>query len=231
MFTRRWFLAGALVAGAATAIRISGVAAGLAFALALLGLTIQERPPRVSTWLGRGALMVLAGWGVIALMAYYAWRFNDPLIYSHSHGRAYHHAPDPLAIFFPDARIIAKAVCAAPNEGVFLAGSLLWFALGHRAGMSGFATPEKVFWYTLFAITIGVSAVGSVDLGYGGMTRYLLLALPLFFAMAAAMRGRPVVLSLWIAFSLLHYWSIDLCFYVGRGSANWIERCNFIPVQ
>ena len=41
---------------------------------------------------------------------------------------------------------------------------------------------------TFFA-TVGIATVGMMPLGLAGMSRYLLLALPMFFAMAAGMRA------------------------------------------
>ena len=88
---RRWLLVGAILAGATTAIRISGVATGFAFCGALLVLTLREHPRPRWVWAWRAALMAVSGWGIMALMAYYWHRFGDPLIYAHAHERAFRH--------------------------------------------------------------------------------------------------------------------------------------------
>ena len=49
----------------------------------------------------------------------------------------------------------------------------------------------------LFFAIVAISMVGSVEMMRdGGNTRYMLSVLPIFFAMAAIMRRKPVVLAL-----------------------------------
>ncbi len=224
---KRWFVLGSILAGGATAMRISGVATGFAFCAALLVVTWRDGRARKATWVGRALLLPLSGWGIIGLMTYYAWRFGDPLIYSHAHARAYHHTIAFTRALIPDGRLLLQSIWAEPNDGLFLAAALLWFALGHRAGLARFSVEAQVFWYTLFFGIVGISVIGSADLAYAGNTRYMLLVLPLFFAMAALMRRKPVLLGLWLLMSTAHYYNGSLCVYVGQNNPQLDHRCNF----
>jgi hypothetical protein len=224
---KRWLLAGALLAGAATSIRISGVATGFAFCAAVLVMTLREHPRPRWIWAWRGALMALSGWGIMGLMAYYAHRFGDPLIYAHAHERAFHHHAGITRIFHPDGRLLMQSIWAEPNDGIILAAALLWFALGHRKGLAGFPLDGQVYWYTLFFGIVGICMAGSVDYAYGGNSRYMISVLPVFFAMAGVMRRKPVVLALWLFMSVAHYYNGNICFYVGQNHPNRLGKCNF----
>jgi hypothetical protein len=224
---KRWLFLGALLAGAATAIRISGVATGFAFCAALLVHTLREHPRPTPVWAWRGALMALSGWGIMTLMMYFWARFGDPLIYSHAHGRAYHHGPGIMRIFFPDGRLLMQSIWAEPHEGVILASALLWFALGHRKGLSGFHIEGQAYWYVLYFAIVGISMVGSADYGYGGNSRYMLTVLPLFFAIASITRRKPVALVIWLYMSTAHYYNGNMCMYVGQNHAQRLQRCGF----
>ncbi len=225
-FARRWLLPAALLAGFASAIRITGVAVGFAYCVALLMLTIAERP-RWHVWALRAVYAVISGWGIMVLMAYFQHKFGDPLIYSHAHGRTYHHEPNVDLIIHPDTRLLMQSIWGEPHDGVFLGGSLLWFGLGHRKALERFSIPAQAFFYVLFVGVIGIAMIGSSEYAYGGLTRYLVGATPLFFAMAAMMRRRPVVLAMWLYRSVAHYWGGDLCDYVGLSEGSRIERCGF----
>jgi hypothetical protein len=224
---KRWLLAGAVLAGAASAIRVTGVATGFAYCAALLFLTLRESPRPSWRWAWRGLLMAVSGWGILALMAYFAHRFGDPLIYAHSHERAFHHKAGISKIFFPDGRLLMQSIWAEPHDGLILAAGLLWFGLGHRKGLSGFATDARAYWYVLFFAIVAISMVGSVEIAYAGNTRYMLCALPIFFAMAATMRRKPVVLALWLFMSAAHYYHGSMCFYIGQNSPSRLKQCSF----
>jgi hypothetical protein len=224
---KRWLLVGALAAGAATGIRISGVATGFAFCAAILVLTLREHPRRPWGWAWRGVLLAVSGWGVMALMAYYWHRFGDPLIYAHAHERAFHHHASLLKVFIPDGRLLMQSIWAEPNEGVILAAGLLWFALGHRKGLVGFPVEGQAFFYVLFFGIVGICMAGSVEYAYGGNSRYMLTVLPVFFAMAGIMRRRPVVLALWLFMSTMHYYHGNICFYIGQDHPDRLHRCSF----
>jgi hypothetical protein len=226
-FQKRWLAVAALLAGLATAIRITGVATGFAFCAALLVATLRDHPRPGVAWIKSALLMALSGWGIVALMTYYGFRFGDPLIYAHSHEQAFQHSVGLWKTLFPDGRVLIQSIWAEPNDGIFLAAALLWFALGHREGLSRFSLEGQVFWYTLYFAIVGISMVGSVDYAFGGSCRFMLTVLPLFFAMAAIMRKKPVVLALWLFMSTAHYYNGSLCFYESQRHPDRLHRCGF----
>jgi hypothetical protein len=171
--------------------------------------------------------MPLSGWGIIGLMGYYAVRFGDPLIYVHSHEQAFKHSLGFWNTIFPDGRLLVQTIWAEPNDGVVLAAGLLWFALGHRKGLRGFAFAEQVFWYVLYFGTVGISMVGSVDFAFAGCSRYMLSVFPLFFAMAAIFRRHPAALILWLYMSVSHYYNASICFYESQLHPDRLHRCAF----
>jgi hypothetical protein len=224
---RRWLTVGALLAGAATGVRISGVAVGVAYAAGLLVLTLREHPRPRPVWAWRGALALLAGWGLLGLMAYYQHRWGDPWMYLHAHGRSYRHHANLLGILVPDGRMLIQSIWAEPNDGIILAAALLWFALGHRKALVGFPVEGQAFFYVLFFAVVGISMMGSVDNAYAGNSRYMITVLPLFFAMAGVMRGRPVLLALWLFMSAAHAYNGAMCYYVGQNHWDRLHRCSF----
>jgi hypothetical protein len=215
-FVRRRLLLGALLAGATSGIRITGVAIGMAFAAGLLVELLRERPRKAWPWIRAVLLGVLCIWGQLALMAYHAHRFGDPLTYIHAHGQLFHHDhPGLAALLPPDPEKIAASLDWPLHEGLWLAAALLWFALGHREALRRFPIAEQAFWYVTYLATVGIATVGMMPIQLAGMSRYLLLALPMFFAMGAVMRRRPMLALIWIAISAWHYWNIDICTYTG----------------
>jgi hypothetical protein len=78
---------------------------------------------------------------------------------------------------------------------------------------------------TYFA-TVGIATVAMLPLSLAGMSRYLLLALPMFFAMAGAMRGRPMLALVWLGLSVWHYWNIDICTYTGGMGDHTLMVCH-----
>src|SRR5262245_17464642 len=111
---------------------------------------------------------------------------------------------------------------------MWFATDLLWFALEHRAALGGFSPSGRIFWYTIYFITVFISAK-QVSIGFNGMNRYILLAVPMFFSMAAAMRRTAGAFVLWVIICLAHYWSINACFYVGRGEPGFWQICHIQP--
>ncbi|HEY4187848.1 MAG TPA: hypothetical protein VGP07_22425 [Polyangia bacterium] len=214
-FVRRRLFLGALLAGATSGIRITGVAIGMAFAAGLLVDLLRERPRRAWPWIRAVLLGVVCVWGQLALMAYHAHRFGDPLTYVHAHAQIFHHDPGLGALFPPDPEKITGSLDWPLHEGLWLAAALLWFALGHREALRRFSLSEQAFWYVTFLATVGIATVGMLPISLAGMSRYLLLAIPMFFAMGAVMRHRPTLALIWIAFSAWHYWNIDICTYTG----------------
>ncbi len=223
---KRWFLASALLAGAASAVRVTGVTAGFAFCIALLVITLRESPRPSRVWAWRAFLMALSGSGLMVLMGYYAWRFGDPFMYSHAHGRAFHHVAT-LAGAIPQGRLLIQSIWAEPHDGVILAAALLWFGLGHRKGLAGFSLDGQAFWYALFFTIVGICVLGTAANAYGGCSRYMLTVYPLFFAMAGQMRRRPVLLAVWLVMTSAHYYNGSMCMYVGQLHPQRLQRCSF----
>ena len=226
-FSRKHRLLGALLAGAATSVRITGVAIGLAFAAGLLVELLRERPRSVWPWVRGVLLAVVSVWGQLALMAYHAHRFGDPMTYIHAHGQLFHHDKPSLASLFPpDADKIVQSIDYPLHEGLWLAAALLWFVHGHREALRRFPAEQQAFWYVMYFATVGIATVGMLPISLAGMSRYLLLALPMFFAMAAAMRPRPLLALVWLAMTAWHYWNVDLCTYTGGMGDHVMAVCH-----
>lgn len=213
---RRHWLLGAAVAGMAGAIRVTGGAVGAAYGVALLVHAIRDRGEPASTRWGRVALAApLCAWGQAAIFAWFWHEWRDPLLYVHAHGQAYGHHVDLLRTFLPDPATAARSLLGL-HEGIFVFLAFLWMALGLRKALAHFPPVERAYWYAGTIFVLGIGLVGSAGLAYGGMNRYLLLALPLFFSMAVVLRGRWAPLAVWSAFSLWHYWNVDLCVFVAQ---------------
>jgi hypothetical protein len=224
---RRWDFPAAFLAGAASIIRITGVGAGFAVCAVVLARTLRRHPRPSLAWLRALALMAIAGWGAIALMTYFGVRFGDPFAYGHSYEREYHHGASFKHLLFLDGRVFIQSIWAEPNDGVFLAATLLWFALGHREGLKRFDFDGQVFWYVLYFSLVLIGAAGSVDNAFGGAARYMITALPLFFAMAGVMRNKPAVLGLWLLMSTTHYYNAGICTYESQFYPNRAQQCGF----
>ncbi|HMJ15659.1 MAG TPA: hypothetical protein VK524_29785, partial [Polyangiaceae bacterium] len=223
---RRHWILGALLAGGASGMRVTGAAAGAAFALAVLVLSYRERPRGAWQITSRLLALPLAVWGLLAMMGYHYVRFGDPLLYVHSHSEAYGHGPSILSLLFPKPEWLLRSIDHPLHEGVILLLVSLWFILGHRRALSGFAFHEQVFWYTLTASGMGVALLGSVELAFAGMNRYALLAFPIFFSIAAVLRTKPLALAVWLLASSWHYWQVDMCDFVGNVGDHRLPYCN-----
>jgi hypothetical protein len=225
-FARRRHVLGALLAGAASGVRITGIAIGLAYAVGLLIDLVRERPRTVWPWVRAALLMVVCVWGQLTLMAYHAHRFGDPLTYIHAHALLFKHDPSLGALFPPNPNMVVMSMDVPHHDGIWLAAALLWFVLGHREALARFPADEQAFWYSTYLATVGIATVGMMPIALAGMHRYLLLAFPLFFAMAAVMRRRPLLLVLWVTMSAWHYWNVDLCTYTGGMGDHVLAVCH-----
>jgi hypothetical protein len=223
---RRWWLFGALLAGAATGLRVNAAATGLAFALAVLASLFTDRPQGPLRWTTRLLAMPLAGWGIMTMMGYDAWRFHDPLIYVHAHSQAYSHQPNPFSLLWPKVEWVLRAIDHPLHEAVVFLVVVILFLFGHRRALRGIVLYEQVFWYGLTVLGLGISLVGSVEIAFAGMNRYTLLELPVFFAIAAALKRRPVILAVYLVASVWHYWQVDLCDYLGGVGPLRMTRCH-----
>ena len=162
------------------------------------------------------------------MMGYHWWRFRDPLLYVHSHGQAYGHSGSVMNLFDPKPEWFLRSIDHPLHEGVVLAFAIVWFFLGQKRAMSGFTLPEKAFWYALTLLGTGISVLGSIELGFSGMNRYLLLIFPLFFAMGSFLKRRPWLFAFWLVISFWHYRQVDLCDYIGGLGEQRFAKC-YVP--
>jgi hypothetical protein len=226
-FARRHHFLAAVLAGAASGVRVTGIAIGFAFAAGLFVELLRERPRAIWPWLRAGLLAVVGVSGQLILMAYHAHRFGDPLTYIHAHGQLFHHEHAGLgALLPPDPDLIEGSIDYPLHEGLWLAAALLWFVQGHREALRRFPTAEQGFWYVTYLATVGIATVGMMPMALAGMSRYLLLALPMFFAMAAVMRPRPLLALVWLSLSAWHFWNIDICMYTGGMGDRVLRVCH-----
>src|SRR5262249_55025708 len=98
---RPWLAA--IVAGAGTGARITGVALSAGFSLALAVKTFRERPLGAHALLGRAAMLGVAGWGQAVIMAYHGLVLGDPLLYIHAYERGYGTQSSFSAILRPES--------------------------------------------------------------------------------------------------------------------------------
>jgi hypothetical protein len=169
---------------------------------------------------------MLSGWGLAVMMAYHARRFGDPLIYLHAHSQAFGHSPSLGALLAPSVETILRSLDHPEHEGMWVAGALLWLALGLRPAMCGFSWQARAFWLALTGATLGISMLGSVQLAFAGMIRYLLLALPLFFSIAKVGQRFRAAYVLWLLLSGWHYLHVNLCSYVGNPGEEALRKCS-----
>ena len=228
-FSNRRFALAALLAGATSGVRITGIAIGLACAVGLLVDLCRARPRPLAAWVRTGFLMILCVWGELVLMGYHAYRFGDPLTYIHAHGLLFKHDPSLSAVLWPDPLWLVQAIEYPLHEALWWAAALLWFALGHREALARFPPAERAFWYVAYLATMGIVTVGMLPIALAGASRYLLLAFPMFFAMASVMRRRPLLLAIWLAMSAWHYWNVDLCTYTGGMGEHVLHVCHARP--
>lgn len=223
---RRHFLVGAILTGAASAMRVSGACASVAFAVAVVAWTYAERPRGALRWAARVMAIPLAGWGILAIMAYHGVRFGDPLAYFHSQELTHWHNYGARAFLYINTEWLLRSIDGSTHDGVWLGLVGIWIAIGHRAALRGFSFAEQLYAYVLVVLTIFVALSGSLEFWLAGVTRYSLVAFPLFFIMAAAMRRWKVVLVLWLAVSTWHYREIDACLFLGYPGQNAVRKCN-----
>ncbi|MFO0568757.1 MAG: hypothetical protein U0263_24050 [Polyangiaceae bacterium] len=220
LFANQRFFWAAVVAGTAGAFRVTGSAVGLGLVVGLCAQAwLSTDEPLKKRVLRVVLLSPVAGWGQLAVFVYFAIRYHDPLLYVHSHAEEFAHGVSLWNAIWPEPRAVSRALSLGPREGVFTLCAGLFLGLGLRQALAGFSSSERWLWGGLLFFSIGISLLGSAGLNYAGMNRYLLLALPLFFAMAKVLAPRPAALLVWLAFSSWSYWNSDLCTYVGdRGS-------------
>jgi len=224
-FARRRFLLSALLAGAASAMRITGVAASIAFTFALAFETLRRRP-RVHVIAWRLVLMALSAWGILAIMAYFWYRFDDPRLYQHAHEVMYGDSTKLESLLHPKTEWLVHSLDDPLHDGVWVGALLLLFALGHRLAFRKFPISEQVLLYTVVAATLGIAYVGSVSRHLEMTSRYALLAFPLFMAIGAVMNRKWLPLVLWLIVCRWHSVEVDTCYYVADVGPQGLRKCN-----
>jgi hypothetical protein len=225
-FARRRHVLGALLAGATSGVRITGIAIGIGYAV---GLLVEQLQQRGWTWRDVARLIglgLLCAWGQLTLMAFHGLRFGDPLAYIHAHGAAFKHDPSLARLLWPDPEWWVEGLDFPLHETLWWAAALLFYLAGRRQALARFPAAQRAFWSLTFWATFGIATAGMLPIALAGMSRYLLLALPLFFAMAVLMKPRPALLVAWLAMSLWHYWNIDLCTYTGGMGWSVLRVCH-----
>ena len=201
----------------------------LAFAAGLLVELLRERPRAV--WPGsRGALLaVVSVWGQVALMAYHAHRFGDPMTYVHAHGQLFHHEQAGLG-----SPVSARPRQDRRSRSIFrctrgcgwrrrCSGS----SLGHREALRRFPLQQQAFWYVTYLATVGIATVGMMPISLAGMSRYLLLAFAdvLCDGGGHASRDRCWRFYGW-RMTAWHYWNVDICTYTGGMGDHVLTVCH-----
>ena len=220
---RKRKFAGALLAGAASALRVSGVCASVAFAVALIVCAHEERPRTVRKGVGLALLLPLSAWGQLGLWLFDAWRYSDPFVYQHAHAQLFHHEPQVWHLVAPKLEWIEASMSDGVHEIAVAAAMALWFAIGHRGGLRGLSRPGRAYVYVQFLSTLTLCLYGTAELHYVGLTRYTLAMFGGFFAMGAILGRRPIALALWTALSLWHYWTADSPFFLSHGAQDHIR--------
>jgi hypothetical protein len=222
---KRRFLLGAFMAGLASGMRITGLAAPVAYSCALLAWAWDQEDLTWKQWVTITPAVPLSAWGVLAMMGFEWWEYKDPFVYMHAHQATFFHAPKLANMVWPDAAWVVKSMSSGVHEVAFAAIMMLWFVLGHREGLRGFSRVAQVYWYVEFIFVLGVSLYGSADIAYAGMTRYLLLGFGAFFAMAGVLRNKPLALLAWCVISGWHYWNSDLCYFEQHSQPGGMDQC------
>jgi hypothetical protein len=216
--SKRFWL-GALAAGAASALRVTGASIGGGFWVAVAYSMFQERRSLLHALGTLIPLAPIAIFGQLAIFAFYGLRYHDPLLYVHAHSHAYAHAPSILTLLAPAPERVLGSIQGGLHEGVFLAFGFLFLALGHRDALRRFQPTVQIFLYVSAFLWLSVSMLGTADLSFAGMNRYWLGIPLLFFSMATVLRRRPIAALVWITISLWHYWNVDLCVYLAEHDA------------
>jgi hypothetical protein len=223
---RKHYALAVLAAGSAGAIRITGIAVEAACGLALLVSMWVDRPRSPWRWVGRIALLPIATWGSLVVSGYDGWRFHDPLLYVHAHAAAYSHESGFDKLLHSEPAWFIHGIDNPGHDLVWAGALLLFFAFGHRVALRRFPGPVQVYAYGVVVLTYVVTGVGSMDLRFLGFGRYVLVAIPAFFAMGAIFKRRPIIFAAWLFVTTWHAREVDLCYFLGDVGAEGLRRCN-----
>lgn len=227
---RRRYVLAALAVGFTGAIRISGVGAEAAYALAIVAWCLTD-PPRGSGawrgWIGRAALVPLGAWGSLLVSGYQTWLFHDPLFYVHGHDASFNHKTHFSILFEMQPAWIIHGIDGTLADLVWAGALLLFFLIGHRVALRRFPTPAQVFAYALVTLTYLMSVIATADLyNLQGLSRYVYVVVPAFLAIGVVLRPRPVALFAWLFATAWHSKQVDLCYYLGHVGPYGLKKCN-----
>jgi len=210
LLRNRWYLLGALVAGVGTGLHFRGTGIGIAYGAALLFSLLTDAPKTRLDLARRVLALLTCCWGGALLTSFYWWKYSDPLLYMHS-AWALRWVPgnsDGTTAYsiFMSFRV--------PYAGFMIMMIALLCSLSARSVLKEFRSPERVYMilYTGFLMTSLVSRGGD----WLGIPRYIFSIFPLFLVMARTFRGRTAALAIWTVLCLLHYWHVELCWFLGH---------------
>lgn len=209
---RRLVLAGVL-AGAASGIRVHGVTTTLACAFAVLALTFVEPPRTRRAWGERALAVLVSGWGIVAMVAYDAWKFRDPFLYTHVHQGIYGYTPALRKLLDPSQYVRHWAM--PTHDVVFFVAMLVAFLAGARRVLGRFDAPARAFWLVSFFGVLLVTLPLTLQRALEGQTRYTLELLPAFFCAGGLLEAAPLAFVLIAYFCSWHTRAYDSCVYIG----------------
>lgn len=224
------YLVAALAVGLSGAIRITGVGAELAFALAVLAWCVRNPPVglgRVRAWFGRALLIPLGAWGSLVVSGYHWARFGDPLLYIHGHAASFNHEGRFSVLLHVKPEWIIHAIDGTLHDLVWAGALLLLFLIGHRTALRRFPAPAQVYAYALCALTYVISVTGSIDLfAMQGLSRYVMVVVPAFLAIGVVLKPHPVALAVWLLACSWHSREVDLCYFLADVGPYGLKKCN-----
>ncbi|MGD0678491.1 MAG: hypothetical protein ABSC94_24045 [Polyangiaceae bacterium] len=227
---RRRYVLAACAVGFTGAIRISGVGAEGAFALAVLAWCMED-PPKgrnaAGRWLGRLALVPLGAWGSILVSGYQWARMGDPLLYVHGHEASFRHKATLSSLLHIKPETIIHGIDGTVHDLVWAGALVLFLLMGHRIALRRFPAPAQAYAYALAVFTYVMSAIGSIDLWYfQGLARYVMVVVPAFLCIGVLLKHRPLALAFWLFACAWNSREVDLCFYLGDVGQYGLRKCN-----
>jgi hypothetical protein len=196
MERRRWLAAG-LAAAAATAVRAPGLLLMTAFAGEIAERLSKNRGPRRELLPLAGAL-VLAPLGLVLFALLLARSLHDPLAFAHA--QAYWAAHAPRSRLFPIGAVWQGLRDLNPFKAeAFGLPVLLLFGAG--AVWVARSLPWRYGVYTAALVVLAFLQGYWFIASFHSVPRYLLVAFPAYFAFAAFLQRRPVLLLPWMALS------------------------------
>jgi hypothetical protein len=215
------------VVGAASGVRHVAVGAGLGIAaIAIQRLWRGDLRPR-DRWANIGALLVSC-WGITALTVFYGVRYKDPFLWAGMSGwnpsvvnNNVFWVPreKPFWTYLPFGYLINPAplfrsFTIFQYDGVLLLLSVLLALLGYPRVRSRLKTTDKMYWGFQLLTAFGFPYANSMRGEFWGFNRYLLLMIPLFPLLAITLRRSKVALGVWLVFSALMLYQVEICFHV-----------------